>query len=316
MLIIIGYLILAVIVTVLSVKASHYVDLIDKKTSLSGAFIGGALLSAVTSLPELFTSLSSTVWLHTPSLCLGNILGSDLFNVAALSVVALIFLKGFRKGEISPNHARVLAIVILCYAALGLCYAGILDFEIATISIVSLIIFVLYGLSMKFLASEESDTDEEDDVSPLTLNEVIVRFVLVSIGIVVTSILITYVTDAVSDLLGLGKGMAGALLLGIATSLPELSSTIALFRMGNYDIAVGNIVGSNIFNFFILSVVDILYVGSGLYVFDDPSTIALMGFGAVSMVSMLALVWKKNRVTTVVCPLLSVLCYVGFLMMG
>ena len=70
------YAIIAAAVTFLSVKAADYVDLIDKKTSLSGAFIGGILLSAVTSLPELFTSLSSTLLLDEPGLCLGNILGS------------------------------------------------------------------------------------------------------------------------------------------------------------------------------------------------------------------------------------------------
>ena len=85
-----AYLIVAAGVVWFSVKASDYVDLLDKKTNLSGAFIGGILLSAVTSLPELFTSISSTVFLDAPSLCIGNILGSDLFNVAALSVVILI----------------------------------------------------------------------------------------------------------------------------------------------------------------------------------------------------------------------------------
>ena len=102
------YLLLAVTVTLLSVKASDYVDLLDKKTSLSGAFIGGILLSAVTSLPELFTSISSTMFLDAPSLCIGNILGSDLFNVAALSVITLIFFRRFLGASISKNHTIIL----------------------------------------------------------------------------------------------------------------------------------------------------------------------------------------------------------------
>lgn len=310
------YVVLAVLVTALSVKASDYVDLIDKKTSLSGAFIGGALLSAVTSLPELFTSISSTVFLDTPSLCLGNILGSDLFNVAALAVVSLIFLRGFRQGKVAKNHQLVLIFVLLCYASLLLNALGILDVEILTVSVTSVIIVAMYVLSMRFLAAEDGDNGGEEDTSGLTLKQVIVRFVLVSIGIVITSILITYATDAISEALGLGKGLAGALLLGIATSLPELSSTVALFRMGNYDIAVGNIVGSNIFNFIILAVADVLYVGGGLYVFQEASTRALMGFGAVSMASLLVLLNRKNKLTTVLCPLICIGCYIGFLLMG
>ena len=78
------YAIIAAGVTFLSVKAADYVDLIDKKTSLSGAFIGGIMLSAVTSLPELFTSLSSTLLLDEPGLCIGNILGSNIMNVLVI----------------------------------------------------------------------------------------------------------------------------------------------------------------------------------------------------------------------------------------
>ncbi|MGL5259507.1 MAG: hypothetical protein ACRC7V_05305, partial [Lachnospiraceae bacterium] len=94
------YLCVAVGVTLLSIKAADYVDLLEKKTSLSGAFIGGILLSAVTSLPEMFTSISSTMIFHEAGLCIGNILGSDLFNFMILSILILISLKSFCKVKI------------------------------------------------------------------------------------------------------------------------------------------------------------------------------------------------------------------------
>lgn len=308
------YLVLAVAVTLLSVKASDYVDLLDKKTSLSGAFIGGILLSAVTSLPELFTSISSTVFLDAPELCLGNILGSDLFNVSALAVISLLFYRRFLKGSLSKNHVIVLSLVLLCYLALAANLFGLLRFEILTVSITSVILFVCYLLSVRFLSGE--DGEEEETSSPLTLKQIIFRFLLVSVGIVASSILITYVTDAISIRLGLAQGFAGALLLGVATSLPELASTVALFRIGNFDIAVGNIVGSNIFNLLILVVADVLYVGSGLYTFSDPSTQVLMLFGAVAMVSTWVLLRFRNKLTALFCPIVTILCYLGFLWIG
>ena len=79
------YILVSVAVVLLSIKASRYIDLIDQKSSLSGAFLGGVLLSAVTSLPELFTSISATLLLEKPSLCLGNILGSNIFNLVAVN---------------------------------------------------------------------------------------------------------------------------------------------------------------------------------------------------------------------------------------
>ena len=82
-----SYIVLAVLVIGLSMRLSSYVDMLDKQTNLSGAFLGGVMLAAVTSLPELFTSISGVVFLNEPELVVGNILGSNLFNVAALSLV-------------------------------------------------------------------------------------------------------------------------------------------------------------------------------------------------------------------------------------
>ena len=75
------YILLALGVIVFSVKLSFYVDELDKKTNVSGAFLGGVMLAAVTSLPELFTSIASTIFLDDVNLVYGNILGSNIFNV-------------------------------------------------------------------------------------------------------------------------------------------------------------------------------------------------------------------------------------------
>ena len=65
---ILAYALSALLVILLSLKLSNYVDLLDKQTNLSGAFLGGVLLAAVTSLPELFTSISSVVFLDEPEM--------------------------------------------------------------------------------------------------------------------------------------------------------------------------------------------------------------------------------------------------------
>lgn len=307
------YLLVAAGVVLFSVKASDYVDLLDKKTSLSGAFIGGIMLSAVTSLPELFTSISSTVLIHQPGLCLGNILGSDLFNMAMLSFFLLIFARTFREGRLSASHRMVTVFVFVCYLVMILNWLGILRIQFLSISLSSVIIVVMYILSIRYMSAEDSEDSDEEDTSPLTVSQIAVRFVLVSIGIVVLSIAITYITDAISIRLHLGQGMAGALFLGIATSLPEASSTVALLRMKNVDIAFGNIVGSNIFNFIIMAVVDILYRGS-VYDFSDPQTVVLMLCGAAALPLMWIMMKFRNKATQVICPLGIIACYLAFLM--
>ncbi|MBQ7128956.1 MAG: cation transporter [Clostridia bacterium] len=322
-----GYLICAVVIVWLSNKASIYVDLLDKKTSLSGAFIGGVMLSAVTSLPELFTSLSSTVWLNEPGLCLGNILGSNLFNLLTIAVMILIFYKGFSSAKISKSHITVAVTVIGIYLFMMINLQDKIPLEIATVNVISVIIIALYIFGVKNMAGDESQTDESCQYSNLTVKQISIRFILVSIGIIAVSIVITKVTDIIADEnhLNLGAGLAGALFLGIATSLPELSSTFSLFRLKNYNIAIGNIIGSNLFNFTILSIADVFYIKSGGKgaingrIFDfisnsaDPKNINLLVFGTIAMFSMLILFKFKNKFTQMICPLTVIGCYIAFL---
>lgn len=308
----IAYLLIAAVVVFLSIKASEYVDLIDKKTSLSGAFIGGVLLSAVTSLPELFTSISATVLLDTPGLCIGNILGSDIFNLTILCVFILVAYKSFLQVKVAKSHIYVNIAVMAIYTVMVLNMTHILDFDILSVNITSIIIIALYFLGVKNMASENgTETAAEDECdSDLTVKQIVVRFVFVSIGIVASSIVITYVTDIIADRLNLGTGLAGALFLGIATSLPEMASTISLFKMRNYNIAIGNIVGSNLFNFIILGVADILYIGNGVYDYSDPKTVNLLICGAISTVLLLILMKFRNKLTQAVCAAGVIISYV------
>ena len=308
------YLLLAASVVFLSNKASVYVDLLDKKTSLSGAFIGGVMLSAVTSLPELFTSISATLMLNKPGLCIGNILGSDLFNIAVLGLLILLAYRSFKEVTIAKSHVIVTLAVSLMYLTLFLNMYHVLDFDILTVNVTSIIVVVLYIIGVKNMAAENGVEEQEgENDSNLTVKQIVIRFIIVSIGIIALSISITYVTDIISVKLNLGSGLAGALFLGIATSLPEVSSTIALFKIKNHNIAIGNIIGSNLFNFIILALTDILYVGNGIYDYSDPKAVNLLIMGTIATPLMLIMMKWKNKVTQVVCPLGAVACYVIFL---
>ncbi len=313
----VAYLVLALTITFLASKASDYVDLLDKKTHLSGAFIGGVMLSAVTSLPEFFTSISSAVFFDEPGLAIGNILGSNLFNITALSVIVILSFTPFLKGKISQSHGRVTIFVGLIYVAIILNMMNIFNLQIFTVNVTSLVIIALYILGIKFMASDngEGNKPQEEDTSPLTVKQIGVRFALVSVLIVAVSFAITYVTDEIATIHNLGAGLAGALFLGVATSLPELASTVALFKKRNYDIAFGNIVGSNIFNFVILSVTDLVYVGGkGIYDFSDPKTISLLVLGTVATPLVFLLIKSKQKWLRLACSVGIVLCYAGFLL--
>ena len=313
------YILVAATVVWLSVKASHYIDLIDQKSSLSGAFLGGVLLSAVTSLPELFTSISATVLLAKPSLCLGNILGSNIFNLVVLAVMFVLFVRSSHAARLAKGHQMVLVYCLVTYAALALnmFLPEVFDFHVLSLSVSSIIIVICYALGVKYLSGEdggEGKSETQDD-SSLTMRGIVVRFVLCSVGLVGLSIWLTYLSDDIATSLGMGAGLAGALFLGVATSLPELSSTVTLFRLKNYNVAVGNIVGSCLFNMIILTVADLLWFKGTIYDFADSNIGQMLGFGAVAMVATMGALATKTKVGKIATSLIVVACYVAFLVL-
>lgn len=319
------YIITVTAVVWFSILASRYIDMIDRSTRLSGAFLGGVLLSAITSLPELFTSISATVLIDNPSLCIGNILGSNLFNFGMLAVVILFFLKGFSAANLSKSHRYVMLFLMLMYIATILNWQLMGDDNIIFgsndnywfyVSVTSIIVVVLYALSVRYLASDNGEcNDGECEEVTLSLRAIVVRFVLASIGIIIASVVLTYITDDIATELNLGSGLAGALFLGVATSLPEVTSTISLFRMRNFDIAFGNIAGSNVFNFMVLAIADILYSGGSVYHFDDEKVINLTVFGLLSSVFIYLLIRCRSKWLKALLAIGTVACYLAFLML-
>ena len=319
------YLILAIIVVLFSIKVADYVELIDKKTNISGAFIGGVMLAAITSLPEFFTSLSAALLFNNSELVLGNILGSNIFNLAALTSVLLIFMKGFANSNISSKHYKT--------TIYGLILTGILfipvyfskDLNIFNISLVSVAIVVLYFSSLKFMASdtnvETEKEKEKEDECKLTIKQIAVRFTIVSIGLVVSSIFITHVTEIIADKLNLAASLSGALFLGIATSLPEVASIVALAKRCKFDLVVGNIVGSNIFNLFIIAFIDILYIGTSVYLTDSIQTKLLLLFVFISTILTIILLLlknlkKKSKIVYTLLALAIIIVYVLYLILS
>ncbi|SCH10883.1 putative calcium/sodium:proton antiporter [uncultured Ruminococcus sp.] len=318
------YFVLAVLVVLCSVKCADYVDLLDKKTNISGAFIGGIILAAVTSLPELFTSISSLYVVDNPELIIGNVLGSNVFNLAVLGALVAFTARNFIKSKVAPSHMATLVCSLIAY--LGCAFATLTGWgtiPVININIVSLLIIVVYVISFRFLSSDDTANDEEAD-SPLTVRQIVVRFILMALGLVVASICITWATDQIASKLNLNASLAGALFLGVATSLPELTSSVALVRKRNYNAMFGNIIGSNMFNFTILSIADILCWKQSIYIPSYQTTLMLI-FGVLSSVIAGAILLKRRakkeegnaaKIFHIICSLGIVLSYLLFLVLS
>ena len=131
---------------------------------------------------------------------------------------------------------------------------------IGPISLICPLALIIYGLIIYFQPKEIEKIDSEGskDISNLTIKQILTRFSIYAILLVIISIVITYVTDILGQELGLNATVAGALFLAIATSLPELVSCISLCKRNNFNAAFGDILGSCLFNFCIIGISEFL----------------------------------------------------------
>ncbi len=325
------YALSAALVVYGAIKAGNYVDMLDKKTNISGALIGGLLLAAVTSLPEFITTISSVVILEKPELAFGNVFGSNMFNIVILAIADLVYIKKFMFQKAS-GHNKSLMINIVMYLVVTVpvfiqyflfTIPGVAD--TFNVSIISIVIVIIYGMFLKTLmAAEAEETDADDEMPELSVKQIVVRFCLVSVLLVLSSIIITRQTDTIAEELNLSASFAGALFLGIATSLPELTAVFTLIKLNNYNAAISNIIGSNIFNMTIISVVDVLTVpilGVNIFntvfepvMFESISVLLVIGL-INSFIILLAFSMKKtyNKMVYAIPSVLIILNYLIYI---
>lgn len=293
----IQYILLASFIVYATLRLSYYVDVIDKRTTLSSALLGGVLLAAITSLPELITSLTSAVYLGESTYAFGNVFGSNLFNLLILAGADLFFLRhmalnkvrGYLKLNMIVLGMYLSFLIPLGFSALDLFDASFFELNFGlVIHLSTLFIIGFYILSLRDLHEPESSDGE--DTSQLTMNQVIFRLAIFAMIVVASSILITTTTDEIASLLNLNASFAGAIFLGIATSLPELTAVFALFKLKNYSVAMGNIVGSNAFNFLIIALVDMAVFNQSIFTLASrnianlANMTSLLLFGALSTI--------------------------------
>lgn len=317
-LLLLQYVGLSFLVVFSSVKISECVDELDQRTKLGGALIGGILLAGVTSLPELITSISSTMMLNNPDLAFGNILGSNAFNIFILAVGNIVFIK--HKLFNHAGHSNKMTNIINCiiYAIILFTFSSVTISQVGHVGTASISIAVLYYLNLR-LASKSDDGDSDNEVPTVTgsMFGLTIRFIFFAVIIVVSSLLVSITTDNIARESGIGSSFVGAIFLGVATSLPEMTSLISLIRLRNYDIAIGNIVGSNLFNFGIIALTDVLYFSGNIFEIADISNSLLVFVGlaeSIVLAVMLIGVKIKNRLLYAIPSIFIILIYGYYIM--
>lgn len=315
-----GYLASVVIVVWLAINAARYANMLDRNSKVAGAFIGAVILAVVTSMPEFFTSISAVTIFDMPDFPAGNILGSNIFNLVVVSIAILIYRKKFTKAKISGIYSRIGIILLMIYALVAAVFADIITMRIGHSSIMSPIIIIIYIITAKYISIAHDDTADESALKyiasvdcPLETKQAMKRLLITGVFLVVASAAMTYTAGLITIEWGIEGGFGGAIFLGIATSVPELTSLITLFRVRNYDVAIGSMVGSNLFNFSILAIADII-CREDMYLVGQAKTPVMVITGIITTGLFLFMLMerKHSKKIEVACPLLILACYGAF----
>jgi cation:H+ antiporter len=249
---------------------SKYGDVIAEKTGLGRAWIGAILIAGVTSLPELASGVSAVAWLNSPNLAAGAVLGSCLFNLALIAMIDLAYQLGRVLAKAHEVHilSGGLGVLMLGIVAMGVLIAPVLnDFGIFGVSVLSVLILILYGVGGKMIASLEKERTAEvlekeaaeGDYASISTRKAFLVFILSSAAVIALGIWLASVGDRLAATTGLSRSFVGNLFLAMTTSLPEIAASLAAIRLGAIDLAIGNVLGSNLFNitlFFIYDLAD------------------------------------------------------------
>jgi len=260
-------------------KLSRYGDVIADKTGLSGSWIGLILLSTVTSLPELITGISSVTVAQVPNIAVGDVLGSCVFNLMIL--VVLDFFHRHEPVYRLAHQGHILSagfgIIMIGFAGFNLLLGNTaMAPAVGHVGAYSPVLIVLYLIAVRAVFVYERRQLEEfagivgDRYPGLTYHQAIMRYTLTALIVITASMWLPFVGSQLANVMGWHKTFVGTLFVAGSTSLPELAVTIAALRIGALDMAFANLLGSNLFNIFILAIDDIFFLKGALLSHVSP----------------------------------------------
>ena len=283
-------------------KLARYGDAIAHKTGLSGLWIGLVLLSAITSVPEIATGVSSAALVGSADLSLGTLFGSNLFNLAILAFIDVCHPFTPILSVVSTRHIPLaiggvlLTAVAAASILAGDAFSGIALGWLGVPSIVILLLY-LYLIRRTFKVEKENhlppSTEEATQYQDTSLGMVWFKFSLAAVAVIGAGIWISFIGDDIAQATGWGASFVGSLFLAISTSAPELVVTFAALRLGAIDMAVADILGSNMFNMAIIFLADVFYTRQAIL--SSSSNVHTITAAAGILMSLLVIIALRFR---------------------
>ncbi|WP_226585297.1 sodium:calcium antiporter [Halobacillus litoralis] len=279
-------------------RLSVFGDAVKEKTRASSAFMG-AVIGVAISLPELTSSVTAVV-IDSPDLAVGNLIGSNLFNIMGLAIFDIIY----RRYQIL-THATAesklygwLVILMTSIVIAGLSLT--LPAHVFHISYTSIIVILCYFIGAKLINDRteyqgRKVKKQKDRYEKYTYKQAVARFVLYAVLIMLIGSVLTVTAERISAITGIGASFIGAFLVAISTSLPDAVSVGTALKLRNFNLGISSLLGSNAFNLMILAITDAIYFKGNLL---EESSPANMITGVTSILFILLIIFSITRKKT------------------
>jgi len=300
----IKFIICAALIFFAGKRIAKYADAISEKTGLSRLWVGIIFVSIATSLPELFTGIGSVAFVDAPNLAVGNVLGANTYNLLNLGILDLLsrnapLLASVSSGQILTTVFNIIPIILLTIA-IALYKNGFHVWSIANVGIFSIAIFISYCIITKIIYSFEKSKEKKES-SPskygsITLKKTYAYYAVASFVIIASGIWLAYIGKELSYTLNLSHSFVGSLFIGLVTTLPEITVSLAALLIGAKEIAIANMLGSNLFNITIVFIDDLVYRKAPILQVVSPNQAVLASTVTImTAIIILAMALKSKR---------------------
>jgi len=331
------FTITAAVIVIAGYRMTIYGDIIGSRSSLGYTWVGTILLASVTSLPELVTAFTVST-LGKADIVIGNIFGSNNFNMLIVFIIDLmIIVPILRKVQKTHIASGIIAILLSIVAILSMGLQFIIGrdnlgyYSTLPIGLDSLLIIAgyIYGMVYIFKSASASTNVPEspnEEYEKISTRVAYIRYTLYAFAIVTSGICMgilgAKLADAPINIFGisltLGGTLMGTLFFAITTSLPELVVTMSCIKLKSYNMALGNVLGSNLFNLAIIGLADIFFTKGPILVHADYNQLITIIL-SVLMISLVILgikngakkvMLKKLSFETLLLPILYLIGFI------
>jgi len=306
---------------------ARYADAIAEATKIGRIWVGSVLLAGATSLPELSTDVAA-VRLDAVDLAVGDLFGSSMANMLILAVVDLLPPRQQVLQRVTLDHALVACLAIALNTVAAVLVLVHPQSSLLWVAPGSVVLFVAYVAgtravyrnaareTMHAIAPPADGIAAEVKTTP-SLSRAVFRFVVAAIIVLLTAPAFAWSAKGIAAISGLGNTFVGTWLVGLSTSLPELVASIAAIRMGSFDLAVGNLFGSNACNMAIFLPLDLAQPGSLFAVLDPDHAVSALFAVILMSLGLAAIVYRAKRKFSMLEPssLLMVIAYAAAILL-